>query len=665
MKKFYLLILTLISLTSTKAQMLFTVSVSQPTQCYSSGNNTVQATVVNTVSGATNYTWIATSSGTCLGVVTLIGNGQTANISFPCCGIFNLYCSATNNTITPGTPITMGSSVVITTIACVAPISISGSSAVCQGSSLPLLATGSTNYTWQPGNLTTPSVNPIVNANTCFTVRGTAANGCTNSAIHCVSVSPTPTLSFSGNTLVCASAPTTFSVTGANNYTWYIGASAATGSVISVTPAAVTCYSVKGANANGCYVYAGICVNVLSTSLTVSPTSFSVCKGSSVTFSAGGAITYTWSTGAQTNTINVIPTSSTFYNVYGIGANGCVGFRSVSVTVNPNCSDVWPGDANSDGIVNNIDIFELGLAYLNSGPARVPGGNNYNSQFANNWTGTISTGKNKCHADCNGNGVVSLSDTLAIHNNFLLNHPFKPATVTDATADLSISPAIGSFNAGAWNKVDLMLSDNGQSIPLIAGAAFDLNFDPSLIETDSLYLVYTPSFMNAGNQNINFRKNYFLNGVVYAATVRTDGSDVNGSGKIAELHFKMKTGIPLQSVLNLSITNASRVSQNGTLTGITGGASALSQVALGIKNTNAEQSGFVVFPNPASDRVTLASESSGTLSYQIHDIAGRHLMGGKFEGTKTLDLSALANGTYVLQITSRDNSWHNKLIVNK
>jgi hypothetical protein len=177
--------------------------------------------------------------------------------------------------------------------------------------------------------------------------------------------------------------------------------------------------------------------------------------------------------------------------------------------------------------------------------------------------------------------------------------------------------------------------------------------------------MYTPSFLNAGNQNINFRKNYFLNGVVYAATVRTDGSDVNGSGKIAELHFKAKAGIPPQSVLNFSITNASRISQNGNLTGITGGSSALYQAVVGLPHLNQKISGIVVFPNPASDHVTLSAENATTCNYQVVDIAGRLLIDGKFEGTKILDLSLLANGTYVLRITLGDNACHNKLVVNR
>jgi hypothetical protein len=74
--------------------------------------------------------------------------------------------------------------------------------------------------------------------------------------------------------------------------------------------------------------------------VTVTPPSASICPGGSVSLTASGAITYTWSpasglsatTGA---TVTANPSATTTYSVTGTGGNGCTATTPVTVTVNP------------------------------------------------------------------------------------------------------------------------------------------------------------------------------------------------------------------------------------------------------------------------------------------------------------------------------------------
>ncbi|MCG4880637.1 hypothetical protein L0P06_11240, partial [Amedibacillus dolichus] len=75
--------------------------------------------------------------------------------------------------------------------------------------------------------------------------------------------------------------------------------------------------------------------------------------------------------------------------VTGTDLNNCSATQTVGVTVNNTCQDVWPGDANSDGVADNTDVLELGLHYTQTGPARATVSNNWQSYYATNWTGTI------------------------------------------------------------------------------------------------------------------------------------------------------------------------------------------------------------------------------------------------------------------------------------
>ncbi|MCX8080601.1 MAG: T9SS type A sorting domain-containing protein [Bacteroidia bacterium] len=71
-----------------------------------------------------------------------------------------------------------------------------------------------------------------------------------------------------------------------------------------------------------------------SPTINISPATPSICSGGSVVLTATGSATYTWNTGANTNSISVSPSVSTVYSVSG-GATGCIGSASVNVQVVP------------------------------------------------------------------------------------------------------------------------------------------------------------------------------------------------------------------------------------------------------------------------------------------------------------------------------------------
>ena len=63
-------------------------------------------------------------------------------------------------------------------------------------------------------------------------------------------------------------------------------------------------------------------------------TAINVCAGTTVTLTASGATTYTWS-GGISNGSGFVPTSTTIYSVTGSGLGVCLNTVTVSLTVNP------------------------------------------------------------------------------------------------------------------------------------------------------------------------------------------------------------------------------------------------------------------------------------------------------------------------------------------
>ncbi|HKC66726.1 MAG TPA: T9SS type A sorting domain-containing protein [Bacteroidia bacterium] len=68
-------------------------------------------------------------------------------------------------------------------------------------------------------------------------------------------------------------------------------------------------------------------------STTTASVPFNVCQGSSITLTASGLTTYTWSTAAMTASVSVSPTVNTTYSVAGTAPGGCTNYDMINVTV--------------------------------------------------------------------------------------------------------------------------------------------------------------------------------------------------------------------------------------------------------------------------------------------------------------------------------------------
>ncbi|MFY9309615.1 MAG: LamG-like jellyroll fold domain-containing protein [Bacteroidia bacterium] len=117
----------------------------------------------------------------------------------------------------------------------------------------------------------------------------------------------------------------------ANGYLW---SNSATTQSITVNTAGN--YSVTCTNSGGCSGTSAattVTVNALPV-VTANATANSICIGSSVTLTGGGASTYTWTSGI-TNGTAFSPISTASYTVTGTDGNGCTNTATKTITVNP------------------------------------------------------------------------------------------------------------------------------------------------------------------------------------------------------------------------------------------------------------------------------------------------------------------------------------------
>jgi len=219
-------------------------------------------------------------------------------------------------------PTTAADSVTIITSSAL-PVTVN-SSTICSGQTTTLTASGGTTYLWSTG-VTTTSISVSPSVTTSYTVTG-ITSGCSGSALATVTVNNSPTITVTSAT-ICAGGSATLTAGGGNTYSWNTGA---TTTSITVTPGA-TSYTVTGTS-GGCTGTAVATVTI-STSLTVTVNSPSICAGETATLTANNGTSYVWSPGGETtNPITVTPAITTTYTVVGTSGT-CIDSAISVVTI--------------------------------------------------------------------------------------------------------------------------------------------------------------------------------------------------------------------------------------------------------------------------------------------------------------------------------------------
>lgn len=146
---------------------------------------------------------------------------------------------------------------------------------------------------------------------------------------------PTVSITPSSNQLICPGDTVLFTAqAGFASYTWFRGGTVV-GTGQNYVADTAGFYRVYAVDANGCGVFSAftqVGINFYNANITASgPTTF--CQGGSVTLTAGsGNTSYSWNTGATSQSITVA--SSGIYTVL-VSNGSCVGTDTIQVTVNP------------------------------------------------------------------------------------------------------------------------------------------------------------------------------------------------------------------------------------------------------------------------------------------------------------------------------------------
>lgn len=311
----------------------FTPSATQTyTVIGGTGTCTNSAVITINVNPKPTVTANATSTSVCSGSpVTLSGSGSATSYAWTG-GVSNGVAFSPTSSQTYTVTGTLGS---CTNTAAVTVNITSGpavganttANTICQGQSVTLTGSGATSYAWTGGITNGVAFAPM--STQTYTVTGTSGS-CSNTAVVTVSVNAAPSVSSNpASAVICSGTNVTFSGNGANTYAWTGGIS----NGVAFSPSTSGSYTVTGTAANGCTATAVANVTVNATpNVTANTTTNTICPGSQVTLTGGGATSYLWTDGV----VNGTPFSPTVTKTYTVtGASGpCTNTAVVTVVVN-------------------------------------------------------------------------------------------------------------------------------------------------------------------------------------------------------------------------------------------------------------------------------------------------------------------------------------------
>ncbi len=405
--------------------------------------------------GANSYVWSNSANSNSIVVSPL------SNTSYSVVGTNTLGCIG-------------NSSIINLTVNPLPIVSITGTNALCVGSSVNLSAVGANTYTWNTGsNTAILSVSPSVN--TSYSLAGTSSLGClsSNTAILAVTVNTLPIVVFTGTNAICVGGSAIITAGGASTYSWNTGANTAS---ISVSPVSNTNYIATGISALGCVGSAVRAITVYSLPIVSITGTNAICSGQSSTLIANGANTYTWLPGPYSgSSFSVNPSSNLTYSLIGTNLAGCTNsnfaLQTVSVIPLPTVSISTTG-----GVPTNSSVAICYGSPITFVPS---GANTYSWNGQGSWVG--------------------FSPTVTTNYIFVGQNTLTGCTSTNAPSQLITVNALPSLTISASNSIicpgyATTLNISGASNYTWYPGGFTI---PSIIQNPTITTTYSVIGINA------------------------------------------------------------------------------------------------------------------------------------------------------------------------
>lgn len=520
-------------------------------------------------------------------------------------------------------------------------VQISGNNSVCAGQEITLVASGAASYSWSTGQ-NTPSITVTQASTKTYTVTGTAANGCTNTASKEVTLIPLPIVSAGANQVICQGQSIDLTANGATTYSWNTGANTAS---INVSPSTTTTYTVTGTT-NGCSASAQVTVTVNPPPVANAGSDQTICAGTSATLNASGGNSYSWNTGATSPSITVSPTSTTTYTVTTF-VGTCSSQAQVTVTV----LESPTVNASADVTICQGQSTTLSVTGTASSYTWSTGGTGTSISVSPAVT-TVYT------VVGSSGGICSRTDSVTVTVNQAPTLSLGSDIGICAGSSVQLNAAI-TGNAGevTWSN-----GLNGVSVTVNPtsttsySAVVCSNVCPSLCATDEITVNVATKPTAGFDFNINGFTVNFTNTTIGGTSYSWNFGDGNNSSQASPSHTFPGPGT---YTVTLTATNggcSDQISKEITITSV------------GVNEQNWIRD-FSIYPNPSKGLVTVSLQLEKELRVQltVYNSLGQQLfskdLGLLKESVRNFDFSEFPSGSYMMQLMMDDEAGVKQMVI--
>lgn len=290
---------------------------------------------------------------------------------------------------------------------------------------------------------------------------------------------------------------------------------------------------------------------------------------------------------------------------------------------------IWPGDTNADGVVNSKDLEAIGLYFGLQGPTRP---NNSTDWFAHqagdDWNYPYSA-TNLKHVDTNGDGQINSDDVAVIEESFAKFSRITPRIFsTHKNLDLKFdySEYEGTISyPGDFISLPISLGTATQPVTGIYSLAYSIHYNADLMDSSTVTFQYDHDSWLTQNDAVLTLNNAPIDGDFESGLTRTGKLATSGHGIIGSFDFIIEDEIIWKS-RNPYIT----LYMEGEISDGFGNTYAINGDSLRIpiqhvaKHGVLQEQDVVIFPNPASDEITIHLNNQHQASeILIYDIQGR------------------------------------------
>ncbi|MCH2044008.1 MAG: T9SS type A sorting domain-containing protein [Saprospiraceae bacterium] len=336
---------------------------------------------------------------------------------------------------------------------------------------------------------------------------------------------------------------------------------------------------------------------------------------------------------------------------------------------------VWAGDTDTNQVVNNFDVLNLGLGFGETGPARLDAGLDFDCELVENWANSTTLNlTNYKHADTDGNGIVNLDDTTAINLNWGEMYLRHGEEERRSGVPLYIAPTVTTPNTVL--ELPIMLGDVNNVVTGAYGIAFSFTYDDTYVEPNSVEIIYSNSWMGtSGTDLLGMHKDFYGMTTTQIGITRLDGLTESGYGEIARVRLTIKDDIMMRSGmeerLDLAIVDAYLIT-NQEEEIETAAESTQILITNDLSNVQQMEEGTLtleVHPNPSKGQFNLSlNEASAVERIQVIDLAGRIVYQTEIDknllnSVYFVDCSHLTNGVYFIQLKTSKGLYSEKLII--